>query len=74
MVKPGAKGTGKLFSSFEEAKLVHEWGFIELGAQITVQNEQSGKIETTVGRVLFNEILPPELRDYDKTMDKASLK
>lgn len=27
-----------------------------------------------MGRVLFNEILPPELRAYDKTMDKASLK
>jgi len=74
MVKPGAKGTGKVFSSFEEAELVHEWGLIELGAQITVQDEQSGRIETTVGRVLFNEILPPELRAYDKTMDKASLK
>lgn len=73
-VKPGAKGMGKVFSNLEEARLAYELGFIELGAQITVRDERLGKMETTVGRILFNDILPPELRAYDKVMDKASLK
>jgi len=74
VVKPGAKGTGKVFSNLEEASLAYELGFIELGAQITVRDERLGKMETTVGRILFNDVLPPELRVYDKVMDKASLK
>ncbi len=73
-VKTGAKGTGKVFSNLEEARLAYELGFIELGAQITVRDERLGKMETTVGRILFNDVLPPELRAYDKVMDKASLK
>jgi len=74
VVKPGAKGTGKVFSNLEEARLAYELGFIELGAQITVRDERLEKMETTVGRILFNDVLPPELRVYDKVMDKASLK
>jgi DNA-directed RNA polymerase subunit beta' len=73
-VKPGAEGTGKVFSNLEEARLAYELGFIELGAQITVRDERLGRMETTVGRILFNDVLPPELRAYDKVMDKASLK
>lgn len=73
-VKPGAKGTGKVFGSFEEARLAHGLGFVELGAQVTVQDRERGKVETTVGRILFNDILPPELRSYDRVMDKAALK
>jgi DNA-directed RNA polymerase subunit beta' len=74
VIKPEAKGTGKFFSNFEEAKLAYELGFVELGAQITVRDEQLRKIETTVGRILFNDVLPSELRSYDKVMDKAALK
>lgn len=73
-VKAGAKGTGKVCSNLEEARLAYELGFIELGAQITVRDERSERMETTVGRILFNDILPPALRAYDKVMDKASLK
>jgi len=73
-VKPGAKGTGKVFGSFEEARLARALDIVDLGAQITVQDRQLGKVETTVGRILFNDILPPELRSYDRVMDKSALK
>ncbi|NWF77861.1 MAG: DNA-directed RNA polymerase subunit beta' [Chloroflexi bacterium] len=80
--KPGAKGEGKFFASFDEAKLAYELGVIELGAEIIVQDPSSrfnrdsdgGRISTTVGRILFNDALPPQLRFYNKTADKASLR
>jgi DNA-directed RNA polymerase subunit beta' len=76
--KPGAKGEGKFFSSFDEAKLAYELGIIELGAEIVVWDpllrSDGGRISTTVGRILFNDALPPQLRFYNKIADKASLR
>jgi DNA-directed RNA polymerase subunit beta' len=76
--KTGARGEGKRFGSFDEAKLAYELGIIELGAEIVVRDSSlrsdGGKINTTVGRILFNDALPPQLRFYDKTVDKASLR
>ncbi len=41
--KPGARGEGKFFRSFDEAKLAYELGIIELGAEITVRDRHSVK-------------------------------
>ncbi|MDH4268810.1 MAG: DNA-directed RNA polymerase subunit beta' [Dehalococcoidia bacterium] len=76
--KPEAKGEGKFFSSFDEAKLAYELGIIELGAEIVVRDpslrSDGGRINTTVGRIIFSDALPPQLRFYNKTVDKASLR
>jgi DNA-directed RNA polymerase subunit beta' len=76
--KPGAKGEGKFFSSFDEAKLAYELGIIELGAEIVVRDHSlrsdGGRINTTVGRIIFSDALPPQLRFYNKIVDKASLR
>ena len=76
--KHGARGEGKFFGSFDEAKLAHELGIIELGAEIVVQNpslrSDGGRINTTVGRILFNDALPPQLRFYNEIVDRASLR
>jgi DNA-directed RNA polymerase subunit beta' len=78
IAKPGAKGEGKLFSSFDEAKLAYELGIIDLGAEIVVRDpllrSDGGRINTTVGRIIFSDALPPQLRFYNKTVDKASLR
>ena len=78
ILKPRAKGEGKFFSSFDEAKLAYELGIIELGAEIVVRDpslrSDGGRINTTVGRIIFNDALPPQLRFYNKTVDKASLR
>ena len=74
VVKPGAKGEGKIFSNFDEARLAYELGIIELGAQITVRDEQGERMNTTVGRILFNDALPMHLRFYNEIVDKAALK
>jgi DNA-directed RNA polymerase subunit beta' len=76
--RAGARGEGRTFSSFDEAKLTYELGIIELGAEIVVRDpslrSDGGSINTTVGRIIFNDALPPQLRFYNKTADKASLR
>jgi len=76
--KPGARGEGKFFGSFDEAKLAYELGIIELGAEIVVQDpslrSDGGRINTTAGRILFNDALPPQLRFYNEIVDRASLR
>ena len=78
IVRPGARGEGRFFSSFDEAKLAYELGIIELGAEIVVRDpslrSDGGRINTTVGRIIFNDALPPQLRFCNKTIDKASLR
>ena len=76
--KPGAKGEGRFFSSFDEAKLAYELGIIELGAEIVVRDpslrSDGGRINTTAGRIIFNDALPPQFGFYNKIVDKASLR
>jgi len=76
LIKPGAKGEGKIFSNFEEAQLAYELSLIDLGADIEVQDRDGNgrRIKTTMGRILFNEVLPPQLRFYNEVADKAALK
>jgi len=77
--KPGAKGEGKSFGSLEEARLACDLDKIDLRALIKVRVESKGGqfIETSVGRIIFNEVLPEELQFTDKsnkTIDKSALK
>ncbi len=61
MIKEGAKGEGKPFGSAEEALLTLDFGEIDLGAKIKVpepKSKNSELIETTVGRLIFNKVLP----------------
>jgi DNA-directed RNA polymerase subunit beta' len=71
--KPSARGEGKVFSSFDDAKLAYELGIIELGADIEVR-ENGGKLKTTVGRIVFNDALPKELGFRNQVMGKKALK
>jgi len=72
----GARGEGKVFSNFEEAKLAYELGIVELGAEIIVrdENKKGEKIKTTVGRILFNDALPPQFRFFNDVVDKGTLR
>jgi DNA-directed RNA polymerase subunit beta' len=75
-IRPGAKGEGMVFYDFEEAKLAYDLGVVNLGAEINVR-EKAGdgeRLKTSVGRILFNDVLPPEFRFCNKVMDKAALK
>ena len=74
--RPGARGEGMVFCDFEEAKLAYELGIVNLGAEIEVRSKNGGgqRLKTSVGRILFNEILPPEFQFYNQATDKATLK
>ncbi len=56
-IKDGAKGEAKIFATPEQAEIAYEFGAIDLGAKIKVR---LGKrlIETNVGRLIFNSVLP----------------
>ncbi|CAA9567176.1 MAG: DNA-directed RNA polymerase beta' subunit [uncultured Thermomicrobiales bacterium] len=72
------RGWGKVFASMEEVRVAYECGAVDLQAQITVHTDRYGdrrKLETTVGRVLFNLALPPAIGQfYDKTMSRKELR
>ena len=64
MVKPGSRGEGKLFSGFEEVMLAYDAKVIDIGALIKVRIPGRGLIETTAGRMVYNNQLYEELRRY----------
>jgi len=79
MEVPGSKGEGKTFSEYEEVSLAYSLGKVALHAKIHFYTRPGPRrktrlIETTVGRVLFNEILPPQLRFLNTVLDRSGLK
>jgi len=76
IIKPNAKGTGKIFGSFSEAKLAYELDVIDLGAEIEVRDSDAtgSRIKTTVGRILFNDVLPVKLRFHNELVDKTAIR
>jgi DNA-directed RNA polymerase subunit beta' len=66
---------GKVFGSFEEAKLAYEFGVVDLREEIEVRDKDtSEKLKTSIGRIMFNEVLPEELGYFNKIIDKSTLK
>ncbi len=79
MESPGAKGEGKTFSEYEEVSLAYSLGKVDLHAKINFYTKPGPRrkarlIETTVGRVLFNEILPLKLRFQNDVLDRGRLR
>jgi len=79
MARDGLPGEGKAFSDYDEVALAYSLGKVHLHARCRFYAEPGppGKkrlLDTTVGRVLFNSILPPELRFRNEVMDKGGLK
>ena len=78
--RPGAKGEGKRFKDISEAILAYENGVITLHSKIMVHvtkeiNGQtvSGNVESTLGRFIFNEILPQDLGFVDRSKPENAL-
>jgi len=72
--KSGVRGEGKVFSTPNEAVLAYENGAVELHARVKVRlTHDSEPIETTVGRVIFNEAIPEELRFINDVADRKVL-
>lgn len=73
----GLKGEEKIFGSPEEAELAYEFGQINIKAKIKVRMpnivDGSKFIETSVGRILFNETLPENFPFQNKVMNSKKL-
>ena len=80
-VRPGAKGEGMFFKSVSEAILAYENGYITLHSQIKVRvsktmpdgTVKTGTIDATLGRLLFNEIIPQDLGFVDRDVEGNEL-
>ena len=72
------KGEGLQFYDFDEARIAHATGLIDLHANILVRevpgSDHEGWLETTLGRLEFNEILPDILPYKNSLMDRNALK
>ena len=64
--RPGAKGEGKFVTGIEEALLAYQEKELALQAEISTRIEGYGVVKTSLGRMIFNEILPPEIRYFRK--------
>ena len=80
--RPGAKGEGMFFKSVSEAILAYENGYLTLHSRIKVRvsktladgTTKSGMIEATLGRLLFNEIIPQDLGFVDREVEGNELR
>jgi DNA-directed RNA polymerase subunit beta' len=80
MEEDGCHGEGKVFVDLDEVALAYDLGKVDLHAKIKVMRVRERRtarkypVETTVGRAIFNQILPDELRFVDEVLDKGQLK
>ena len=72
----GAYGEGSRFYDFDEARIALASDQIKLRARIYVREIPGFDdwVETTVGRLIFNEILPPSLGFKNKVFDSRAIK
>ncbi len=71
--RKGDKGEGKFFSSFQEAILAYENRKVGLHAVVNVRHKGTWYKNTTVGRIIFNAILPEEMDYSDMVISKKKL-
>jgi DNA-directed RNA polymerase subunit beta' len=80
------RGAGRAFSNLEEVEMAYSLGQLHIHAPIRVQVEtwygnederlqepEKRVVETTVGRVVFNQVLPPELQFVNWVLEKSSI-
>ena len=79
MIEDGAGDEHRRFASFEDARLAYELETIDLRAPVKVKNSGSNGssddwLDTSVGRIIFNDVLPDEMGFLNQEMDKGALK
>ena len=78
--KDGEKGEGKAFSDLNEVLMAYSENVISIHAKIKVRVEKEyngklykGLIETTPGRLIFNEVIPQDLGFVDRSIEENIL-
>ena len=81
--RPGAKGEGMIFYGAEEAIIAHNEGRVSLHAKVSVRLPKNPKDlsegyyikeDTTVGRIIFNQVVPEEVGYINTVLTKKSLR
>lgn len=80
-LKNGAKGEGRMFCSPEEAVMAYELKQVDVNAKVKVKMEKvkdgkcvSGIIDTTPGKIIFNESIPQDLGFVDRSIPENEFK
>ncbi len=79
-MQPGARGEGLRFYDIDEARIAAAAGHIELRARIYVRRVprsgcgEDSWVETTLGRLIFNEILPDRIDFKNYVLDSKAIK
>ena len=75
ILRPGAKGEGSIFASPDEAILAYHTHNIDMQAMIKVRvtrevngEKKTGIIDTSVGRIIFNQAIPQDLGYLDRSI------
>ena len=79
--RPNSLGEGHYFKNLNEAILAYENGYVKLHSRIHVRvtkkmadgTEKTGTVESTLGRFIFNEILPLDLGFVDRSIPENAL-
>lgn len=80
-MQEGAKGEGKIFPGPNSAITASDYGVVDVRAKILVRGKAGTKlssyeekpIETTVGRLLFNDVLPDDFDFINAEIDKSKM-
>ena len=77
-IQEKARGEGRRFYDFDEARIAYNAGVVDLRASINVRHvpghEDDEWVETTLGRLTFNEILPTSISFQNKVMDRGGIR
>ncbi len=81
------KGDGRIFSNFDEVEMAYALDQVEIHAEIKLPvktwyaengdrlaQPETRLVDTTVGRVIFNRILPEEVQFINQKLDKGGVK
>ena len=80
--RPGSKGEGGIYRNLNEAVMAYENGYLTLHSRITVRVTRempdgrviTGNVNSTLGRFIFNEIIPQDLGYVDRSIEGNELK
>ena len=79
--KDGEKGEGKVFRNVDEVMMAYQTGVIELHSKIKVRREAeingvkySSLVDTTIGKIIFNDPIPQDLGFVDRSIPENKLK
>ncbi|WP_277300838.1 DNA-directed RNA polymerase subunit beta' [Veillonella montpellierensis] len=69
VIRPETKEKARYFSNYDEVMLAYDQGVIGLQDILYIRLEGYGRVETTAGRLIFNNALYPEIRQFVKQDD-----